>query len=88
MVTYFAGFCTEYEQFWQACVHHGVAVFVHEATLGHIVTAGADRFHSLFGRHACSHPMEAMMALLSLIEGAYWKPIPTSAWRLLGLPLD
>ncbi|MDB9511484.1 amidohydrolase family protein [Kamptonema animale CS-326] len=32
-------------------------------------TAGADRFQTRFALHACSHPMEQMMALLSLIEG-------------------
>lgn len=32
-------------------------------------TAGADRFDTRFAMHACSHPMEQMMALLALIEG-------------------
>jgi uncharacterized protein len=32
-------------------------------------TTGVDRFNTRFALHACSHPMEQMMALLALIEG-------------------
>jgi len=65
-----------YLPFWQACERVGVPVLFHEATPAHVTTVGADRFDSLFGRHACSHPMEAMMALLSLIEGGVLEAHP------------
>jgi predicted TIM-barrel fold metal-dependent hydrolase len=58
-----------YSRFWAACEHHSVTVLFHEGTHTRVPTAGADRYESHFGQHACSHPMEAMMALLSLIEG-------------------
>jgi len=59
----------QYRRFWQACEHHSITVLLHEGTHTRVNTAGADRFQSHFGQHACSHPMEAMMALLALIEG-------------------
>jgi hypothetical protein len=57
-----------YARFWAACEHHALTVLLHEGTHTHVATVGADRFRSHFGQHACSHPLEAMMALLSLIE--------------------
>jgi predicted TIM-barrel fold metal-dependent hydrolase len=58
-----------YDPFWAACEHHGVTIALHEGTHSALPTAGADRFTSRFALHACSHPFEQMMALLSLIEG-------------------
>ncbi len=58
-----------YEAFWTKCEELGIAVGIHEATHGRLPTTGADRFSTRFAMHACSHPMEQMMALLALIEG-------------------
>lgn len=58
-----------YEPFWTECEELGIAVSIHEATHGRLPTTGADRFDTRFALHACSHPMEQMMAMLSLIEG-------------------
>ncbi len=58
-----------YEPFWTECEALGMAVGIHEGTHSRLSTVGADRFHSRFALHACSHPMEQMMALLALIEG-------------------
>lgn len=58
-----------YEPFWTACEERSIAVTVHEGTHTRLPSTGADRFDTRFGMHACSHPMEAMMALLALIEG-------------------
>lgn len=58
-----------YSRFWNACAHNSVTVLLHEGTHTRVMTAGADRFDSHFAQHACSHPMEMMMAMLSLIEG-------------------
>jgi predicted TIM-barrel fold metal-dependent hydrolase len=58
-----------YEPFWSACERLGLAVGLHAGSHGRLPTAGADRFHSRFGQHVCSHPLEQMMGLLSLIEG-------------------
>lgn len=58
-----------YEPFWAECERRSIAVAVHEGTHVYLPAAGADRFQSRFARHACSHPMEQMMALLALIEG-------------------
>jgi predicted TIM-barrel fold metal-dependent hydrolase len=63
-------------RFWAACAHHGIAVLFHESAYARVAAAGADRFDTWFGRHACSHPMEAMMALLSLIEGGVLEAHP------------
>jgi predicted TIM-barrel fold metal-dependent hydrolase len=59
----------ELEPFWSACERNGMAVAIHEGTHARLPTAGADRFATRFGQHACSHPMEQMMALLALVEG-------------------
>jgi predicted TIM-barrel fold metal-dependent hydrolase len=66
-----------YEPFWAACERLGLAVAIHEGTHARAPTAGADRFESRFALHACSHPMEQMMALLSLIEGGVLERHPT-----------
>lgn len=59
-----------YESFWTECEQLGIAVGLHECgSHGRLPTTGADRFNTQFAMHACSHPMEQMMALLALIEG-------------------
>ncbi|XXX79842.1 amidohydrolase family protein [Sorangium sp. So ce134] len=58
-----------YEPFWGECERCGIAIVIHEGTHARLPTAGADRFETRFALHACSHPMEQMMALLTLIEG-------------------
>ncbi len=58
-----------YEPFWTACEELDIAVGIHEGSHSRLPTTGADRFNSHFALHACSHPMEHMMALLALIEG-------------------
>ena len=58
-----------YEDFWSECESLGIAVGIHEGTNSRLPATGADRFNSRFAIHACSHPMEQMMALLALIEG-------------------
>ncbi len=58
-----------YEPFWTECEALGIAVGIHEGTHSQLPTVGAERFNSRFALHACSHPMEQMMALLALIEG-------------------
>lgn len=58
-----------YEPFWTECEQLGIAVSLHEGTHCRVPSTGADRFNSRFAMHACSHPMEHMMALLALIEG-------------------
>ena len=58
-----------YEPFWTECEKLDIAVSLHETTHSRVPSAGADRFQTRFALHACSHPMEQMMALLALIEG-------------------
>jgi len=57
-----------YEPFWSECEALDIAVGIHEGTHARVPSAGADRFDTRFAMHACSHPMEQMMALLALIE--------------------
>ncbi|MBD2444323.1 amidohydrolase [Dolichospermum sp. FACHB-1091] len=58
-----------YEPFWTECEALDIAVGLHEGHWSRLPTTGADRFNTRFALHACSHPMEQMMALLALIEG-------------------
>lgn len=62
--------------FWRFCAEHGIAVVVHEAAHARCATVGADRFESRFALHACSHPMEQMMAFLSLLEYGVFEALP------------
>lgn len=57
-----------YEDFWQFCEDHNIAIAFHGGTHLHAPTVGTDRFTSRFALHACSHPMEAQMAFVSLLE--------------------
>lgn len=59
----------EYEPFWQECERLRIAVGIHEASHARVPTAGAARFETRFALHACSHPLEQMMAFLDLLEG-------------------
>lgn len=59
----------DYEPFWTACERLDMRVLLHEGTHTRLPTVGADRFSTHFAQHACSHPMEQMLALLALIEG-------------------
>ncbi len=65
-----------YDRFWTECEELDMAVSLHETTHSRVPSAGADRFHSRFALHACSHPMEQMMALLALIEGGVLESHP------------
>jgi len=65
-----------YDRFWTECEGLDIAVSLHETTHSRVPSAGADRFHSRFALHACSHPMEQMMALLALIEGGVLESHP------------
>ena len=58
-----------YEPFWRECEQLGIAIGIHEGSHSRLQTIGAERFNTRFALHACSHPMEQMMALLALIEG-------------------
>lgn len=58
-----------YEPFWMECERLNIAVGLHAAAHSRLPTTGADRFNTHFAMHACSHPMEQMMALLALLEG-------------------
>lgn len=72
-----------YEPFWTTCEHLSIGVGIHEGAHTYLPTTGADRFDSHFAMHACSHPMEQMMALLALIEGGVLERHPNLRVALL-----
>lgn len=57
------------EPFFAACERLGVAVAIHEGSHARQTTVGWERFATRFARHACSHPIEHMLAFVSLLEG-------------------
>jgi predicted TIM-barrel fold metal-dependent hydrolase len=59
----------DYEPFWSACERLSVTVSLHEGTHARLATAGSDRFTTRFAHNASSHPLEQMLAILTLIEG-------------------
>ena len=72
-----------YEPFWTACERLNIAVAIHEGTHSRLPTTGSDRFSSRFALHACSHPMEQMMAMLALIEGGVMERHPKLRFAFL-----
>lgn len=58
-----------YEPFWSRCEELGIAVSLHGGPHSRLPTVGSERFRTHFALHACAHPMEQMLALLTLIEG-------------------
>jgi predicted TIM-barrel fold metal-dependent hydrolase len=69
--------------FWAYCAAEGLTVIVHEGAHARATSAGADRFTSRFALHACSHPMEQMMAYLSLVEGGVMERHPDLRFAFL-----
>ncbi len=72
-----------YEAFWRECERLNIAVAIHEGTHSRLPTTGADRFNSRFALHACSHPMEQMMAMLALLEGGVMERHPKIRFAFL-----
>lgn len=62
--------------FFAACEANGVPLLLHEGTHTRVQTAGTSRFQTHFAQHACSHPIEAMMAFLALLEGGVFERHP------------
>jgi uncharacterized protein len=58
----------DYEPLWAAVDELGITLSVHEGTTLNVAQSG-DRFDTFAFRHACSHPHEQQMGLLSLICG-------------------
>jgi predicted TIM-barrel fold metal-dependent hydrolase len=65
-----------YAPFWAACAEFDVSVALHESCHASLPAAGADRFKTHFSMHACCHPMEQMMAFVSLVEGGVFERHP------------
>ncbi|MBU2704455.1 YcaO-like family protein [Zooshikella marina] len=62
--------------FWQACEANNITIAFHGGTHLHAPTAGTDRYSTHFALHACSHPIEAQMAFLSLLETGVFERHP------------
>jgi predicted TIM-barrel fold metal-dependent hydrolase len=58
----------DYEPLWATAEELGVTVSVHEGTTLNVAQSG-DRYETFAFRHACSHPHEQQMGMLSLICG-------------------
>lgn len=66
----------DHEPFWARCEERGVSVSLHEGCHTMLPAAGADRFTSHFAMHACCHPIEQMMAFVSLVESGTFERHP------------
>ena len=65
-----------YDPFWAAVEQLGVPVGFHEGLGPYLAQVGSDRFANHLMGHMCSHPMELMMASLSLIAGGVLERFP------------
>jgi predicted TIM-barrel fold metal-dependent hydrolase len=68
--------CADLERFWASCAASDVTVFLHEGSHANVVAAGSERYGTRFGQIVSSHPLEMMLALLSLIEGGVFERHP------------
>lgn len=66
----------DWEPLWAACAESGIALVLHEGTHARTATIGADRFTTRFAQHACSHPIEHMLAFTSLLEAGVFERHP------------
>ncbi|MCF2858203.1 amidohydrolase [Pseudoalteromonas sp. SMS1] len=73
----------EYEAFWDLCDEHNISVAIHGGTHAVLNTVGTDHFTSHFALHACSHPMEAQMAFVSLLESGVLERHPNLKFAFL-----
>ena len=73
----------DYESFWQACEYHRISVVFHGGTHLQGATVGMDRFTNRFSLHACSHPMEAQMAFVTLLEAGVFERHPKLKFAFL-----
>lgn len=73
----------DFAPFWQACEDLDVAVGIHEGSHARVPATGADRFETHMAIHACCHPMEQMMAFISLFEGGVFQRHPTLRFGFL-----
>jgi predicted TIM-barrel fold metal-dependent hydrolase len=64
-----------YDPLYDALAGHGLVLAVHEGLGVQAPTIG-DRFTTFTERHACSHPMEQMAAMLSLFVGGAFERHP------------
>jgi len=59
----------DYEPFWAAAEDLDMAIGLHEGSSLNQPTVGVDRFDTRGAQHIISHPMEMMLACLSVIWG-------------------
>ena len=73
----------DYEDFWNACEKHSIAIAFHGGTHLQAPTIGSDRFTTHFALHACAHPMEIQAAFLSLLESGVLERHPQLKFAFL-----
>ncbi|MBQ4860694.1 amidohydrolase [Pseudoalteromonas sp. MMG013] len=73
----------EYADFWAACEKYNITVTFHGGTHLQGNTVGTDRFNTRFSLHACSHPMEAQMAFVTLLESGVLERHPQLKFAFL-----
>ena len=72
-----------YEEFWAECERLNIAISIHEGSHARVPSIGQDRFHTRFGTHASSVPMEHQLALIALIEGGVLERYPKLKFAFL-----
>ena len=73
----------DYELFWKTCEELNISVAFHGGTHFNLETAGTRHFTSHFAQHATSHPHEAQLAFLSLLESGVLERYPRLKFAFL-----
>jgi predicted TIM-barrel fold metal-dependent hydrolase len=65
-----------YDPVWRALSELGMTIGLHEGGMPPLPQAGSDRLTNAEQKHICSHPMEQMVAAVSLIYGGVLECFP------------
>jgi predicted TIM-barrel fold metal-dependent hydrolase len=65
-----------YEPVWKALSERRMTIGLHEGGMPPLPQAGSDRLSNAEQKHICSHPMEQMVAAVSLIYGGVLERFP------------
>lgn len=72
-----------YFPFWKECEEREISVIFHTFTHSNIPIIGSNLFNSRFGKFSCSHTMEAMSGILSLMTSGVLEHFPKLKFAFL-----
>ncbi|KZN43013.1 hypothetical protein N474_15740 [Pseudoalteromonas luteoviolacea CPMOR-2] len=72
-----------YFPFWRACEEREISIIFHSFTHSNVPILGSNLYESRFGKFSCSHIMEAMSGILSLMTSGTLEHFPKLKFAFL-----